>query len=710
MLKEAYTTKELTSVLGFTQPKGVLVRAKRESWHSRPRIGRGGGNEWLVASMPESTRTALVSAQARIDAQELQANQAPVPTLASASVSNAKRKKALARVDLVSLYTEWLEKAERGTKSIARESFIQAYKGGAWPQLLETLGAKVSWKSVERWKLELRKTGTAVALVDRRGEGNEQRGKMKEEHAKLLLNAVLQPNHPTVSSAIRMATAAMRAQQLEIPAERTMRRFIAMWKETNFGTWVYTREGKKAWNDKAAFYIERDYSLIEVGDIVVADGHVLNFETLNPWTGKPQRMELIMWYDMKSNCPIGWEIMPTENTQSIAAAFRRAVMTLGKYPLIAYLDNGKAFRSKYFNGVDFRQTGIAGLFQELGIHTIFAWPYHGQSKTVERFFGTLHELEQWVPSYVGNSIAAKPARLNRGENLHRKAYEAAGGRPLTLEETHYVVAKWIDDYIRRPQRGHLNGKTPAEVFMHGQGTGIDESKLRHLLMAKAVRQVRREGIRFLGERYYDGMLHGRTHAVQIKYDLHDPSYILVYSEDGSQFICKAQRQSGIHPAASLLGTDQHREELQQAINLKKQQEKDASSIARKVLADSLAEQRSRMIAIQNEKIEPQQTKAAPLSKSKVLSIESAKKNAQTKREQSPSYIPPVQKPEIVNELDKYDYLFGLSVKDGLTLREADCEWMEQYESTDEYKRDAAPRYERLRKFYGKNRQSAAQAN
>ncbi|WP_430735211.1 Mu transposase C-terminal domain-containing protein [Halodesulfovibrio aestuarii] len=707
MLKEAYTTKELMNCLGCGKDT-ALRRAKRESWQARPRVGRGGGSEWLVASMPDVTRTALVSAEARL--AEQQKVQPTVPTLATAGVSDVKRKKALARADMVALYTDWLAKAGHGTKTTARDSFIQAYKGGAWPQLLEALGSKVSWKSIERWKVGLRKNKTVVALVDRRGAGNEQRAKMTEAHAKLLLNAVLQPNHPTVSSAIRMATSAMEAQGLEIPAERTMRRFIAMWKETNFGTWVYTREGKKAWNDKAAFYIERDYSLIEVGDIVVADGHVLNFETLNPWTGKAQRMELIMWYDMKSNCPLGWEIMPTENTQSIAAAFRRAVMTLGKYPLIAYLDNGKAFRSKYFNGVDFRQTGIAGLFQELGIHTIFAWPYHGQSKTVERFFGTLHELEQWVPSYVGNSIDAKPARLNRGEPLHRKAYEAAGGRPLTLEETHYMVAKWIDDYINRPQRGHLNGKTPAEVFMQGKGTGVDETKLRHLMMAKAVRQVRREGIRFLNERYYDGMLHGRTHPVQIKYDLQDPSYILVYSEDGSEFLCKAQRQNALHPAASLLGTDQHREELKQAIDLKKQQEKDASSLARQVLADSLADQRNRMIVAQNEKIEPKAQEAAPLSQAKVLSIESAKKKAQAKREQAPSYVPPAEKPEIVTELDKYDYLFMLSVKEGIVLREADREWMEYYESTEEYKLVAAPRYERLRKFYVKNRPCVAQAN
>ena len=213
-------------------------------------------------------------------------------------------------------------------------------------------------------------------------------------------------------------------------------------------------------------------------------------------------MEPIMWYDMASNCPLGWEIMPTENKLSIAAAFRRACIFLGKYPRIAYLDNGRAFRSKYFNGTKFEQTGIGGLFQELGVQTIFAWPYHGQSKTVERFFGTLHQLEQWVPSYVGNCIGNKPPRLHRGETMHRKAYEGTGGRPLTMEETHVAVARWIDKYINKPQRGHLNGRCPAEVFLAGRGPGVDEDQLRHLMMVKEFRKITREGIKLFGERYY----------------------------------------------------------------------------------------------------------------------------------------------------------------------------------------------------------------
>lgn len=708
-MKDAYTTRDLAAIMGVSVQR-IHAQAKAESWQSRPRKGRGGGHEWLVSSMPEALRIKLLRHEE--EAAQAQALPAPdQPTLATAPVAEAKKGKALAKADLVSLYVDWLKKAKTGTKAAARENFVLAYQGGAWPRLLEILGPSVSWQSIERWKVSLRRRGSVVSLVDRRGEHNVERRVMTETHVEILLRAVLLPNAPTISSAVRMAVPTMQAGGLIPPSEATMRRFLHHWQSVNFGTWVYTRQGKKAWNDLAAFYIDRDYSRIQVGDILVADGHVLNFEVINPWTGKPQRMELVAWYDMASNCPLGWEILPTENVQAIAAAFRRACMTLGKYPRIAYLDNGKAFRAKYFHGVDFRQTGMSGLFGELGIHTIFAWPYHGQSKTIERFFGTLHDLEQWTPSYVGRDIESKPPRLHRGEPLHRKAWEAAGGRALTLEEAHVAVARWIDEYINRPQRGHLRGKCPAEVFLAGRGPGVDERQLRHLMLGQRVTKITRDGIKMFGRRYYAPELYSRTHSALVRYDLQDSSSILVYDATGKTLLCEATRVAGIHPAASMLGDEQDRRALQQAIDLKKAQEHEASSIARGVLDAALADQRRRMTELSEatrETAAVEAGSAAPnLPPSKVRRIESAVRKAREERVTAArDYTPPAELPHIISELDKYEYLFGLAYRDGLTLREPDREFMAAYEAGQEYREVAQARFEGLARLYARRRAKA----
>lgn len=60
-----------------------------------------------------------------------------------------------------------------------------------------------------------------------------------------------------------------------------------MWfKNNNYDQWVLARDGEKALSDKVEPYIKRDASLLEVGDILVADGHKLAFNVINPFTGK----------------------------------------------------------------------------------------------------------------------------------------------------------------------------------------------------------------------------------------------------------------------------------------------------------------------------------------------------------------------------------------------------------------------------------------
>ncbi len=71
-------------------------------------------------------------------------------------------------------------------------------------------------------------------------------------------------------------------------------------RKNNYAEWVLKREGKKAYHDKVKPYIERDLSKIEVGDILIADGHVLNFQVINLFTGKPTRATLVGFLDWKS--------------------------------------------------------------------------------------------------------------------------------------------------------------------------------------------------------------------------------------------------------------------------------------------------------------------------------------------------------------------------------------------------------------------------
>ena len=158
----------------------------------------------------------------------------------------------------------------------------------------------------------------------------------------------------------------------DLHSDSSYRRYAEHLRKTRYDKWVLCREGEKAFNDKVEPYIERDLSKIEVGDILVADGHVLNFQVLNPFTGSAVRATLVGFFEWKSGTLAGYEIMMSENTQCIASALRNSILNLGRIPKIVYQDNGKAFRAKYFQHCNFDEAGFNGVYANLGIKSVFA--------------------------------------------------------------------------------------------------------------------------------------------------------------------------------------------------------------------------------------------------------------------------------------------------------------------------------------------------
>lgn len=719
-LKDAYTTRELAEAFCYSTTRSVFLRAEREAWQFRKRSGRGGGKEWLLSSMPEETRVAIRAAEEK---RALAICPAPAPfpalslTTTTAIMDDKRRYKALARADLVCQYLTWQRR--HGATKVQKGEFIIAYKAGAWPKLLEEVGP-VSWQTLERWKLEQERAGSVLALADRRGVTHKGKTMLTEEHKRVILGHVLNPNGAKVSQCVREVQKKFQAAGLALPSEPTIRRFVKQYTEECFDEWTLFREGKKAWNDKCAISLLRDWNLVGVGDVIIGDGHTLNFETLNPATGKPTRMTIVLFYDGASNCPLGWEIMPTENTDSISAAFRRSCIMLGKFPRVVYLDNGRAFRAKYFKGCpDFEQAGFLGLYRDLGCSVIHAWPYHGQSKPIERFFGTFHDMEVWMPSYTGNDIAHKPARMKRGEDLHRQLYDKLGGRPLTMEETLVQVARWFAEYATRPQyRTHLHGRTPGDVFMEGRGEGLspqDMQKLTLFMMQKEVRTITKDGIKVNGRLYWHEKLYSRRHPVLVRYDEHfNPYTVYVYTLDGD-LLCEAKDRehyriaSGLHPVARILGTAEQQEELRANLELRKGLERSSTALMRGLLQSIvLPETQARIAALETETAEilPEKTKATKvirLSPPKVTreeeaALEEAKAQARAEMDAEPSYTPS----DLMRWKDsqaRYGYLFEVKFEQGLELVPADAAWMEAYESTPEFERYLKNRYAALREMY-----------
>jgi transposase InsO family protein len=107
---------------------------------------------------------------------------------------------------------------------------------------------------------------------------------------------------------------------------------------------------------------------------------------------------LTVWQDVRSRKVVGWELFVGDPcTDNIILAFRRAVMKHG-VPESVWTDNGRDYDSWALQGRTKKERHAArGRFDSPRLHGIFAQlkvqahnvqPYHGQSKPVERFFGT----------------------------------------------------------------------------------------------------------------------------------------------------------------------------------------------------------------------------------------------------------------------------------------------------------------------------------
>ena len=564
-MKAAYSVKDLVAmnlpVLPDTE-RSIARKADRENWPFYWETKRGGSCKMYRAYMlPDDIRQAIldreeINALVPVDS----AGNLPAITSGNSIVCAGQACKANLKASLVRLYLQALSGASWGNKVQARDNFMAGYNSGAaYPELYKSLG-ELSWKTIESWKTKLKKTcGDTLQLADRRGKKKGERS-ITPLQAQIILAMVRQPKGKSLpkSEIIRLAKNVMQLKGIDNLSEATCRRFLDDWVAVNYDEWTWWREGDKGLNDKCLFWTERDYDSINVGDILVADGHILNFLILNPWTGKAQRMMLVLFFDMKSSMPCGWEIMPTENTASISSALRRSIIRLGMVPKIVYLDNGRAFKGKYFTGTDFEQTELPGLYERIGIKLIVAKPYHGQSKTIERFFKTFGELERMSPSFVGTAIDTKPAHLNRGEKLHRRINDKiTGGFVPTLIDSHRAIAAWFDIYAAREQgpNSHLAGIRPQDVFDAGRGPGVDPEALRILMMKKEERHIYGRGVKVYdnGEWYYHPALYGRKHKVYVRYDLQERDSVLIYDQRTDEFICEASRVAKVHPAARILG-------------------------------------------------------------------------------------------------------------------------------------------------------------
>lgn len=292
------------------------------------------------------------------------------------------------------------------------------------------------------------------------------------------------------------------------------------------------REGKHAFLDMLPS-MDRDKKDIASNAVWFSDHHHIDVFTKNEERSKPCRMWLTVFFDARSNKVISYICRNADpDAAVIKQAMKKGIERFG-VPCEVYFDNGKDYRAKAF-----RQDFDLSLVHQIGIGNIYAKPYHGQAKTVERFFKTFTErFCKMLPTYTG-----KDAK-NRPEMMQVPDKDILTLAP-SIEEFLICLDHYMEDYNHTPSRGKdLDGKSPDEVYYQNLSVKkmVTDSKALDLLCGTFdMRTVGKNGIRFKNRYYWnEGLLPYLNKKVVINYTSDNMDLLYVFDED-RRAVCTAE--------------------------------------------------------------------------------------------------------------------------------------------------------------------------
>lgn len=648
---------------------------------------------WKLKGLPQDVRTAITLREAEATVPALPDNNVVIPDWA--------HQVGMARFRLVSEWRQFVDKS-KSTKGRATKAFVLAVNAGQMLQDEREIVGDVAEKTLYRWDKKLRDNDHDYrVLCDRRGKwtkgGKQGLGQLGLKFEKVFLGCWLTGNKPSVALAYETMRGIFEKHGERVPSYRSVVRFARRFDEDHHDLVVLKREGEKALKDKVGPYIARNDKLLSVGDVIFCDGKVLNFQCIHPTTGKPFRPTLICWYDWRSRMPVGWEIMPSENTIAISSALHMAIGTLAQYPRCVYIDNGKAFRAKYFSHIDADFEEFNGLYARLGIAVQYSRPYEARTKIVERFFRTFDEqCERLLPSYVGNNIDNKPAWMKRNEKYHEATHNEWVPTLREASEIFRLYAWW---YGQQAQ-DDLGGQRPLDLLQGGLGDGVDLTELdRHFLFRQKI-HPKRCGFTIGNVRFESDALYGLNKELMAMYRWSDMSEVYLHTMDGER-IGTARPTEALHPLARLFGDELDLIKVKEANKRQRQLKSATMKLVKDFDAEvgesglqSLPWMRQESVPLKAVPM-PKAVQAEPVmddvEKERLEALQAKVRQLPTSTLEIPDFFP--------SELEKYEWCFEQAVKYGHELPAEYQSFMNAYEASKEYETATGARFEQLRTFY-----------
>lgn len=567
-LKTHYSVAELLKLKLSTLPqahKNVLDKAKRENWESRKRVGKGGGMEYALCSLPQALqdeiRTKFTVSIVKAKPKSLPADLRQVELK---NLTEKQREVAGARMALVAQVAQ-LEHAQPRYKAI--KFFCEQIKHGGISddlmRLVETANNKkgknrtLSERTLNQWVLDYEKADTPEERL--KALAPMQRVAKKAEEIVWLpdfLAVYRQTNGINVAEAYHYFSAEWDARFADEPLLLEMKPSIDQVRAALAKLPKHIKEiGRKTGSELRALntYVKRDWSVLQVNDVWVGDGHAMKLKVAHPEHGRPFIPEVTLIMDAACRFIVGWSASLAENVLAVADALRYGVERYG-IPAIYYSDNGGGEKNWMLDG------DITGMLPRLGINHQTGIPGNPQGRgIIERVHQTiLYRIARQFETYHGTGadrdtirqvstavISLDKAKRKGATQLTPKQQWAVGKLPSWNQFLDAVQAG-VDWYNNEHVHSEI-GMTPAqkrrqlmEKVNPDDLVFVTPVEARDLFRPSTLRVAQRGWLQLFNNYYFSAkLLDVDGQKVQVMFDIHDPSQVIVRKQDGT-FVCYAE--------------------------------------------------------------------------------------------------------------------------------------------------------------------------
>ena len=569
------TSKHLAGLDGLpSSEKGTRFWLQRHGIPSRPRNASGGGLEYDCSKLPDAARAAL-SARTITEAGSKALAVVDTPAVRSflpvaAPVaptthipSQAEKDLADARIRLVHLVQDLMPM--HGLRGACTLLAARIITGEAGEEIRKTArqanqrarGNEVSARSLERW-FGMHRDGGWTALLP---TAPQAKAPEVADDVAAVLGLFHSRDHRfrKLSGAAQEVTRMLgrdfddwhslyhRARRVLDKIGQSAEASVALIKSRHTG----------AQRDAKLPFKRRDTSMLDFGDVFVIDGHTFKAKVRHPDHGAPFAPELTAVLDAATRLIVGWSVNLSENVIAVGDALRHAVGQYG-VPAILYGDNGAGETAKAMDcpidgicarlGIDHR-LGLPGKPQGHGIIER-SWQTHAINAA--RKFGSFQGGDVDAGSFrkVAAVLAKEQRAIRRAEQtgeviqLSPKAptwQQFVDGIEVMVHEyntqhRHRGLPKRADGKHMTPMEALEARANPSELVM------LNQIELRTLFMPAVIRTAKRGQVQFFNQFYQAPELMRRDidgREVSVRYDIHNPNYVLVYTL-GGEFVCEAQ--------------------------------------------------------------------------------------------------------------------------------------------------------------------------